>query len=176
VKKHAVIAFIVMAMIVPGACQANDTKRVSTASTYEKISIGQLEIVTQGKTYIPIKHWVHSLEDGVAADGKYFDKMALEMYPDLKGKLEAAAPIPYAEDFRFFCVWPGNSEKTEINLDSRGDPTSFMIFDEQINRIANGNRMKIPPVPGLYYVAVEIDWGSSMKHQGYQYIFKVKVN
>jgi hypothetical protein len=143
-RKYLVLTFILVVGILFVACDANNTKGLTTTTTNEKITIGRLEIVTQGKTYIPIEHWVHSFENGTAGDGKHFDKMALDMMPDLRVKLEAATPIPYAKDFRFYRVWPGAPDKTEINVDDFENGISFSIFDGQVNRIARRRFLLIP--------------------------------
>jgi hypothetical protein len=174
-RKYLVLTFILVVFILFVACDANSTKSLTATTTNEKITIGHMEIVTKGETYIPIEHWVHSLENGTAGDGKHFDKMALDMMPDLKVKLEAATPIPYAKDFRFFRVWPGTSDKTEIIVGDFENGISFSIFDGQVNRIASSRLMEIPPDPGLYYVAAEVMWGNDTNNARYQYIFKVEV-
>jgi hypothetical protein len=119
-RKYLVLAFILVVVILFVVCDADNTKSLitTTTTTNEKIKIGRLEIVTQGKTYIPIEHWVHSFENGTAGDGKHFDKMALDMMPDLKVKLEAATPIPYAKDFRFYRVWPGAPAFLQLEADA----------------------------------------------------------
>ena len=108
---------------------------------------GKLELVSQGITYQLIEHWVYSAKNGVIADGKWFDKLSLDMDPTLKDNLIAAKEIPFANDFTFMKVGPNGSVKVE--------KLSFNIFDENLETIQrNDDKLVIPSEAGLYYVAM----------------------
>lgn len=127
----------------------------------------RLELVSQGITYQLIEHWVYSVKNGVSADGKWFDKLALEMDPALKADLAAACEIPYANDFTFFRIEPDGSDELETH--------SFNIYDENMELIhVNVDRLDIPSEEGLYYIAVFVSWGEKDNSSGYQYIFKTR--
>jgi hypothetical protein len=127
----------------------------------------QLELTSQGTNYQLIEHWVYSFDNGICADGKWFDRLALEMDPDLNAELTAAKEIPYADDISFRRVWSGGSEEIA--------GLSFNIFDEKLEKIYNSiKKLDIPPGAGLYYVAAFVSWGDENKRSGYQYIFKVR--
>ena len=126
-----------------------------------------LELVSQGITYPLIEHFVYSTEKGVIADGKWFDKIALEMDPTLKEDLTAAMEIPFADDFTFMKVGSSGSEKVE--------KLSMNIFDENLEIIqSNIDKPVIPTKAGLYYVAVLFSWANKDDSSSYQYIFKTR--
>jgi DNA-directed RNA polymerase subunit F len=173
--KHLIVTLLLLMItsLLAGCFYQNSSQTVTSAKTLEtsattaaEVIKGHLEIVTQGRTYVPIEHWVYSYQDGVSADGKWFDKLALDMDPDLKANLNAAEAIPYSEDFTFFKVWSGGSEKVE--------EVSFKVFDEQMEPILEQKgELKFSSQDGLYYIAVFMRWGNEKRYSGYQYIFKV---
>jgi len=157
-----IVAIILLAVFTVSCISGN----VPASTTLAEVVRGHLEIATQGKTYKPIENFVYSLHDGIFADRKRFDKLALDMDPELNSALEAAESIPYADDFTFIRVWPSGSEKG-VNL-------RFDIFDSQMVQIINGSdSFSIPAGDGLYYIATLIHVGNDKEYAGYQYIFKV---
>jgi hypothetical protein len=127
----------------------------------------QLVLVSQGITYQLVEHWVYSVENGVCADGKWFDKLALEMDSTLSEDLAAAKEIPYADDFSFMQV--GLEETVKM------DELSFNIYDENLEKIVSDVKvLNIPDENGLYYVAVFVSWGENDNCEGYQYLFKTR--
>jgi hypothetical protein len=158
----ALIMAVISAGLLMTACLI-EGKPAST--TPGKIIKNHLEIVTQGKTYRPIEHFVYSLQDGVCADGKWFDKTAADMDPALKENLAAAEAIPYANDFTFLRVWSGGSEKIAT--------MHVHVFDDQLEQISDCEGFEVPSDDGLYYVAALIHTGNEKAYVGYQYIFKV---
>ena len=133
----------------------------------DQLQRNHLELVSRGMTFQLIEHWVYSVQKGVSADGKWFDKLALEMDPTLKADLAAAKEIPYADDFSFRRVWPGGSEEME--------KLSFNVYDEDLESIHdNIEKLDVPQDAGLYYIAVLVTYGDKNNHSGYQYIFKAR--
>ncbi len=149
--------------IIFSSCKSQVTE-VNSESTGQT---GRLELVSQGVTYQLIEHWVFAFTNGLCADGKWFDKLAVEMDPTLKADLEMAAEIPYADDFVFYRVGSDGSEEL--------DKLSLNIYDGNLELISEGiGRMVIPSETGLYYIAVFTSWGDKDNNSGYQYIFKTR--
>jgi hypothetical protein len=156
-RRSVFVVFCLLALVLT-ACQSEPTSTTG-------IIPGHIEISTQGKTYVPIEHFVYSLHDGVFLDGKWFDKMAIGTNPNLKVVLDAAEAIPYANDFTFLRVWDGQSEE--------GGLSSFRVFDDQMEPVLESESLIIPPDEGLYYVSALLHLGNDKEYIGLQYIFKV---
>lgn len=146
---------------------AEGTKTDQAAnSKSDLMSSTRLELVSQGVTYQLVDHWVYSSQNGLTADGKWFDKYAVQMDSSLKDELAEAKEIPFADDITFMKVEPSGTTEVE-NL-------SVNIFDKELNIIQrNLDQLDIPSEAGLYYVAVFYSWGDK-DTIGYQYIFKTR--
>lgn len=124
-------------------------------------------LVSKGVTYPLIEHWVYSVTNGLCADGKWFDRLALEMDPALNADLASAQVIPYDDDFSFMRVGPGGAERLEA--------LSFNVFDENLTKIQNSvKQLDLPSQGGVYVVAVFVSRGDKNNGSGYQYVFKTQ--
>ncbi len=138
-----------------------------TIPSQSQVQRNRLELISQGITYQLVEHWVYTFKNGISADGKWFDKLALEMDPDLKADLAAAEEIPYADDIRFRRVWSSGSEEMTKSY--------YDIYDSNLESLYNNiDKLEITPEAGLYYVAVFASWGEPNSRDGYQYIFKIR--
>ena len=149
--------------------KASDLGQATIRISFDKKSVqrNRIELVSHGITYPLIEHWVFSVANGVSADGKWFDKLALKMDPELNADLAAASEIPYSTDFSFFRVGSGGSEELGTG--------SYNIYDENMEPIyTNVTKLEVPTEPGLYYVAVLASWGEENNRSSYQYIFKTR--
>lgn len=148
------------------AASASQASLAATPNN-DPLNSSRLELVSQGIRYELIEHWVYSVQNGVVADGKWFDKLALDMNQTLKDNLTAAKEIPYSDDFAFMEVGAFGSKKV--------NKLTMNIFDENLNKIQNNvEKLMIPSQAGLYYVAVLFTSGDKDNGSGYQYIFKTR--
>lgn len=130
--------------------------------------IGFVELTTGGKGYNPYSHWVYSLHDGIAADGLRFSKAAVEYNPDLRNGINKLEEIPVSDDIKITKMYLDGSYKRET--------LSYRIYDSDFEIIQDANDIaQIGENKGIYYLVATTHWGTEEDHDGYEYIFKVKV-
>lgn len=129
------------------------------------VTKGSVTLWTQGTAYEPYAWWVSSLDlNGACADGTWFGVQALEDDGTVETELGALEEIPYAEDFAFECVWEYDPEQPVRH--------TYSVFDASLQRISHyTSELLIPGEPGLYYISVNIGWGTAYRSVGYNYIF-----
>ncbi len=130
---------------------------------------GDVVLVSKGITYTPYQHWVYGQSyEGTAYDCGWFGPSVYEVDPDCEEGLKSLVPIPANKDFEITRIWAYNNAHTSIS--------EYRIYDESLHRIDNASNIEdLLEKKGIYYIAANTAWGDKFHLEGYQYIYKTKV-
>jgi hypothetical protein len=132
------------------------------------VARGEVLLLTKGETYKPYAMIGYFQDiEGLMADFVTFGPEA--MNDSTYSNINRLEEIPYADDFVFECAWSYDPEKVI-------EPT-YSVFDENLSLISYCTTdFDMPDKSGVYYVTVNVCWGTDYHYAGYQYIFKITRN
>ena len=113
--------------------------------------VGKVDIIADGTEHTLVSNWIFGLHGNTASDGTR--KMPQEIEKDL-------SPISVTTDM-------------QIKIDA--GMRSYTLYDERYEVYYSLEEFKIPTEKGIYYLCIELAWGSKNKYDGYQYFAKLVV-
>lgn len=121
-------------------------------------------MLSNGKTIQSKEMCINSYSEGVCADMVSFSGLLPE---EAQAELAGVETVPYDNDITFQCI-------SDFDQNTKISPL-FSVYDSYMNRISfNEEELTLPEDAGLYYVVLQVSWGTYLSYVGNQYIFKIE--